>query len=110
MNYELRKIDGIKVDFQDWNTFKGQYNSKSYKPKLPPVKRLILNAIKEFEEFCKHYHIDHTKYKYIDAAEFEGEWGQFDFVDEEERKIAVHSIIYREKTYEILQRVIDIGR
>lgn len=109
MKYELRDVGGLKIDFQNWSDFNNRYNSKGYTPKRRPPKRLIENVIREFELFCRYYHIDASKYRYIDACEMDDDWRQFDFVDENNYKIAVHSIIYT-KTYKILQRIIDIGR
>lgn len=105
--YQFRGFDGLKTNFQDWSEVNNRYNSVSYTPKRPPAKRLIENVIREFEVFCRHYHIDASKYRYIEAFEMEGSWCQFDFVDEKGCKISVHSIIYV-KNYKIMQRVIDI--
>lgn len=105
--------DGVKTDFDSTNGLTGKYNSKSYQPRTRVPIKLVKAAIKEFREFCAMYHIDSTKYKYVQPCQIEGAWRQFDFQESEDRRnavISMHSIICRDENCEIVQRVFELGR
>jgi hypothetical protein len=109
--FTVLPVGGVATDFNDWNDIQNKFNSRTYVPKRRRVnRRLLTSVIKEFREFCKSYHIDASKYRFIEPAELEGEIRQFDFMDSMEKdaaKISIHSII--SKGGKIYQRIIDIG-
>ena len=102
---------GVKTDFNNWNSMANHYGTKTYTPKRQPAKKLVAAVIREFEQWCKDWHVDATAYKFIEPCEIEGEWCQFDFMDSDTEKwpakVMIHSIIAN-KNYAIMQRVIDI--
>jgi hypothetical protein len=110
--YTLLDEVGVKTNFNDWNDFQNRFNFKEYKPKRQPPKKLVNSVIQEFEEFCKNHHVNSTAYKFIEPCEIEGEWRQFDFLDNPTERyparISVHSIVSNQNG-KILQRVIDLG-
>lgn len=103
-------IEGVATNFNDWNDIQNKFNSRTYVPKRRRVNRRLLAAtIKEFRKFCKSYHIDASKYRFIEPTEVEGEIRQFDFMDSMDRdaaKISVYDII--SKNGKIYQRIIGI--
>ena len=111
-DFTILKSEGVKTNFNDFNTIQNRYNSKMYQPKRQAPRKLIAAAIREFKEFCETYHIEASKYKFIEPCEVEGIWRQFDFLDSVTDKyparIMVSGIIYRKNTYTILQREISI--
>ena len=111
MDYTILDEVGVKKNYNDWNDIQNTYNSKEYTPKRPPSKKLIASVIREFEEFCNSYHIDSSKYPFIEPCEIEGDWRQFDFLDSVTDKypsrIMVSDII-SDKNGKIFQRVIEI--
>ena len=112
-DYQVLPAEGVKTDFRNWNSMANSYGSKSYQPPREPAKRLVAAVIREFESFCKDYHIDSTQYRTIQPVHIEGEWRQFEFIDGNKQwpaKISVHSMVVSSVGYKILQRVIDIGR
>ncbi len=110
LGFQLSSPEGAKVNFQDWNDIQNKYNSITYKPKKGPPQKLFHNVVKEFIEFCGTYHIDHSKYKIVTPCHMDDDkWRQFDFEASEDVKISIHSLIYGHKSYEIIQRIIDIG-
>lgn len=109
-SYKILDVCGVKPNYKDWNDFRNTFNSMSYSPKRNAPKKLIASVIREFEQFCKDYHIDASKYPFIEPCEIEGVWRQFDFSDSTDKypsKISIHSIISN-KNGKIFQRVIDI--
>lgn len=110
MNYTILLPCGVKTDWNDWNDIQNRYNSKSYRPKRNPPKKLIASIIREFEQFCKVWHIDNTAYKFIQPCEIEGTWRQFDFKDslDSPNGIQCHSVVYNENG-KIFQRIFELG-
>lgn len=102
---------GVKTDFGAWNSMQNKYGSKEYQPKSAPPKKLVAAVIREFEQWCKSYHVDVTAYKFIEPCEIEGDWRQFDFIDSITEKwpakIQIHSIVAN-KDGKIFQRIIDV--
>jgi hypothetical protein len=82
--YTLLDPSGVKTNYNDWNDTQNRFNSKEYTPKRLPPKKLVQSVIREFEEFCRNYHVDSSAYKFIEPCELEGEWRQFDFIDNPE--------------------------
>jgi len=111
-SYTIMTEVGVKTDWNNFNTIQNTYGSKEYTPKRRPPKKLLAAVIREFEKFCADYHIDAAAYRFIEPCEMEGEWRQFDFIDDPAAKypskIAVHSIISNHNG-KIFQRIIDIG-
>lgn len=111
MNYQLLPEEGVKTDFNNWNSTQNRYDCKGYKPKRKPPVKLVRSVIREFEWFCKNHHIDFKKYVYIQPVQIEGEWRQFDFLDSVTEKypatIHVSGIISNDNG-KIFQRIIEI--
>ena len=109
MNYKILSPCGIETDFNNWNPMQNSYGSKEYIPKKQASKKLIKSVIHEFEEWCKTYHIDSTKYPIIEPCEIEGDWRQFDFIEDcsNPAKISIHSIT--EKDGLIYARLVDFA-
>lgn len=109
-NYTVLPQVGVEVDFNNWNTAANKYGSREYIPKRQAPKKLIQAIIREFESICKTYHIDYTKYAYIEPAQIDGEWRQFDFLDalpeNNPAKIVIHSIVASESG-KVLQRLYE---
>ena len=110
MNYTIITPCGIKTNWNDWNDIQNRFNGKSYVPTRNPPKKLLANVIREFEEFCKTWHIDVTAYQFVEPCEFDGQWKQFDFKDspDSDTGIQCHSIIAN-KNGRIFQRIFDLG-
>lgn len=110
MPYKILPATGVRTDFNNWSSFQNRYGSEEYTPKKQLPKALIQSAIREFEQFCKDYHIDASQYQTIEPCEIDGDWRQFDFIDSQKHpsKISVHSIAARADGT-ILQRVIDVA-
>lgn len=111
MNYTILPECGVKTDWNNWNPMKNQYGSKEYQPKRQPPKKLVAAVIREFERWCKDYHVDASAYKWIEPCEIEGTWRQFDFLDsiteQYPSKIIVCDIIAN-KDGKIFQRIIEV--
>ena len=109
--YTLLPESGVKTNYQSWNATQNRYDSIGYKPKRRPPVKLIRAIIREFERWCKDYHIDVSKYLFIEPCEIEGTWSQFDFLDSTTEKyparIKVHSII-SDNNGKIFQRIFDV--
>jgi hypothetical protein len=112
MSYTILTECGVKTDFNQWNPTQNRYGSKEYKPKRQPPKKLVQAVIREFEQWCKSYHVDASAYRFIEPCEIEGTWRQFDFIDNPDdkypAKIQIHSIVANSDG-KIFQRVIDVS-
>lgn len=109
-NYTILGKTGVKTDFNNWNSMRNCYGTKGYTPRRNPPVKLVRSVIREFERFCKDYHIDATAYKFIEPCEIEGDWRQFDFMESESgegARIQCHSIV-SDNNGKIYQRVFDL--
>lgn len=105
----MLKPVGLKTDFNSFNAFQNRYNSKSIECDTMPPQKLIDSVIHEFEEWCKTYHVDSSKYKFIEPCFIEDDWRQFDFLDAKKAvTITVSDIVYRESDCVIFQRIFGI--
>ncbi len=101
---------GVKTDFQNWNSMRNHYGSKSYTPKRKPPIKLIKSVIREFEQWCKDYHVDVNAYKFIEPCEIEGTWRQFDFRDSDKHGASIIMVcdIVSNNNGKIFQRIIEV--
>jgi hypothetical protein len=106
-----RKIlssEEIVTDFNEWNSIQNRYNLKCVDKNMKLPAGLIDAAIADFEEWCKTFHVDHTKFKYIRASGGCVTW-QVDFHDDTDATgvhASVYDIYFNDEKKTIMQRCI----